>query len=151
MRSGTRRRRPSIQRRASLGYGGRPLRSTQDRLRAVGSTKTDVDDQIHALVEKIPRGFVVSYAALGRAMANPVSARRVGLAMSRAPDGLPWHRVVRAGGRLAELPSLGGKKLQRILLENEGVTFSKTGKVSPDHILTILPSARDRSITKDQT
>lgn len=101
-----------------------------------------IDRNIYDLVERIPRGFVCSYGALGLALEEPISPRRVGLAMSRAPKGLCWHRVVRAGGRLAELPSLGGKNLQRILLEKEGVIFDKSGKVPFEYILSILPRPR---------
>jgi len=104
-----------------------------------------VDAQIYALVRSIPWGFAVSYGALGRASKIPVSARRVGLALSRAPSSLCWHRVVRAGGHLANLPSLGGKRLQRILLEKEGVVFTKTGKVSHEYILASLGTALKRN------
>jgi alkylated DNA nucleotide flippase Atl1 len=68
-------------------------------------------------VRAIPEGFVRSYGDL-----SPGAPRFTGAALSRAaePDGLPWHRVVRADGSLAK----GAR--QRALLEAEGVPFRGT-------------------------
>ena len=50
-------------------------------------------------------------------------ARAVGYAMAACPNGrgIPWHRVVGAGGRLIIREPYGS--LQRRLLETEGVTI----------------------------
>ena len=52
-------------------------------------------------------------------------ARQVGWAMHGCPKGLPWQRVVGAGGKiLVNSLSVGdGALLQRRLLEMEGVHF----------------------------
>lgn len=52
-------------------------------------------------------------------------ARQVGWAMHGSPKGLPWQRVVGAGGKLLinSLSKDGGSLLQHHLLEAEGVAF----------------------------
>jgi alkylated DNA nucleotide flippase Atl1 len=52
-------------------------------------------------------------------------ARQVGWAMHGCPPGLPWQRVVGAGGKLLinSQVAQGGALLQRHLLEAEGVQF----------------------------
>jgi methylated-DNA-protein-cysteine methyltransferase related protein len=52
-------------------------------------------------------------------------ARQVGWAMHGCPAGLPWQRVVGAGGKILinSMSSPEGPLLQRKLLELEGVRF----------------------------
>jgi methylated-DNA-protein-cysteine methyltransferase-like protein len=69
----------------------------------------------------IPRGHVSSYGAVARAAGIPRGARLVVRTLSQS-EGLPWHRVVAAGGRIA-IPGEGGLD-QRFRLEMEGVKFS---------------------------
>jgi methylated-DNA-protein-cysteine methyltransferase-like protein len=76
---------------------------------------------LQAVVRKIPRGKVSTYGQVARAAGYPGAARQVVWAL-RATRGLPWHRVVGAGGRI-RLPGAAGLE-QRIRLEAEGVTFS---------------------------
>jgi methylated-DNA-protein-cysteine methyltransferase-like protein len=77
--------------------------------------------KIREKIMKIPRGQVSSYGAIARAAGFPGGARQVVRALSRSL-GLPWHRVVAAGGRIA-IPGEGGLD-QRFRLEMEGVKFS---------------------------
>ena len=70
---------------------------------------------------KIPRGQVSSYGAIARAAGMPGAARLVVRVLHQS-HGLPWHRVVAAGGRIA-LPGEHGFD-QRFRLEMEGVKFS---------------------------
>ena len=76
---------------------------------------------IRATIMKIPRGHVSSYGAVARAAGIPRGARVVVRTLSQS-HGLPWHRVVAAGGRIA-IPGEGGLD-QRFRLEMEGVKFS---------------------------
>ena len=74
-------------------------------------------------VSNIPGGSVVTYGDVALAANPPCSARQVGwaLRMAHPAQGLPWHRVVAAGGRIAlEGPS---SFEQRLRLEAEGVKF----------------------------
>ena len=77
--------------------------------------------RIRAAIMKIPRGKVSSYGAMARAAGLPGGARLVVRAVNQS-HGLPWHRVVAAGGRIA-LPGEHGFD-QRFRLEMEGVKFS---------------------------
>ena len=77
--------------------------------------------RIRETILKIPRGYVSSYGAIGRAAGYPNAARQVVRVLSQS-HGLPWHRVVAAGGRIA-IPGEGGLD-QRFRLEMEGVKFN---------------------------
>ena len=52
-------------------------------------------------VRAIPRGQVSSYGTIAKRAGLPGRARMVGYALKIAPNDLPWHRVVAAGGRIA--------------------------------------------------
>ena len=76
--------------------------------------------RIRATIMSIPHGYVSSYGAVARAAGIPRGARVVVRTLSQL-HGLPWHRVVAAGGRIA-IPGEGGLN-QRFRLEMEGVKF----------------------------
>ena len=80
-------------------------------------------DRVYRLVKQIPRGRVTTYGAIAKALREPGGARVVGYAMASTPSGrgIPWHRVVGAGGRI-RLPEPHASK-QRRLLETEGVVI----------------------------
>jgi methylated-DNA-protein-cysteine methyltransferase-like protein len=71
----------------------------------------------------VPKGRVITYGQLARAIKLRGGARAAGYAMAACPKGrgIPWHRVVGAGGRIL----LGEPRasLQRRLLESEGIEF----------------------------
>jgi methylated-DNA-protein-cysteine methyltransferase-like protein len=76
---------------------------------------------IRAMILKIPRGKVSTYGAVAAAAGYPRGARLTVRAVNQA-HGLPWHRVVAAGGRIA---TPGEHALdQRFRLEMESVKFS---------------------------
>lgn len=91
------------------------------RKRAKQTKSETMLPRIRATILKIPRGKVSSYGAIARAAGFPGAARQVVGAL-RQSHGLPWHRVVAAGGRIA-LPGESGFE-QRFRLETEGVGFS---------------------------
>ena len=78
-------------------------------------------NSVYKLVKKIPRGRVTTYGAIARALKLSGGARTAGRAMAACPSGrgIPWHRVVGAGGRL--LLREPNVSLQRKLLETEGL------------------------------
>ncbi len=81
--------------------------------------------QVYSVVRKIPRGKVLTYGQIAAILGSPYMARQVGWAMHGCPRGLPWQRVVGAGGKiLINSLSAGGPLLQRRLLEMEGVHFA---------------------------
>ena len=74
------------------------------------------------VVRRIPRGKVSTYGQVARAAGYPGAARQVVWALrSPAATGVPWHRVVGAGGNIL-LPGESGFE-QRLRLSAEGVCF----------------------------
>lgn len=78
---------------------------------------------IYKLVKQIPRGSVITYGGVAKKIRLRGGARVVGYAMAACPNGsgIPWHRVIGAGGHLRLNEPL--VSLQRRLLESEGVQF----------------------------
>lgn len=74
------------------------------------------------LVGRIPRGTVTTYGDLARLAGRPGAARAVGRIMAQAGrPGLPYHRVVAAGGVLGGFG--GHPALKARLLASEGLTI----------------------------
>jgi methylated-DNA-protein-cysteine methyltransferase-like protein len=84
------------------------------------------DGRVHALVRRVPSGRVVTYGQVAFLLRAPRAARAVGHAMRRCPPGVPWHRVVNGEGRLSRRANLDGLLRQRLLLEGEGVRFTRS-------------------------
>jgi methylated-DNA-protein-cysteine methyltransferase related protein len=78
-------------------------------------------EPVYKLVRRIPKGKVITYGGLARALRLRGGARTAGRAMFACPRGMgvPWHRVLGAGGRI--LLKEPRAALQRRLLESEGV------------------------------
>jgi methylated-DNA-protein-cysteine methyltransferase-like protein len=97
-------------------------------------TKTsDFDNWVKAVwqvVAGIPRGHVLTYGEVARLAGMSRAARRVSMAMRRAPRGmkLPWHRVINAQGKISFPTDSSGYQRQKELLEQEGVVFMN-GKI----------------------
>jgi alkylated DNA nucleotide flippase Atl1 len=76
--------------------------------------------RIEQAVRAIPRGKVSTYGGVARAAGFPGAARQVAATLRRG-FGLPWQRVLGAGGQI----KLTGDSAieQRLQLEAEGVRF----------------------------
>jgi methylated-DNA-protein-cysteine methyltransferase-like protein len=76
--------------------------------------------KIERAIRAIPRGKVSTYGAIARAAGLPGGARLVARVLRRS-YGLPWQRVLGAGGAI----KLTGDNAieQRLRLEAEGVRF----------------------------
>ena len=72
------------------------------------------------IIRKIPAGKVATYGQVAAAAGFPRGARQVVWALNTFP-GLPWHRVVGAGGAI-RVPGEHALE-QKMLLEMEGVAF----------------------------
>lgn len=83
-------------------------------------------DPVYQLVKLIPRGRVVTYGSLARALRLRGGARAAGRAMAATPSGkgIPWHRVVGERGKLLIREPYAS--LQRKLLESEGVMLTES-------------------------
>ena len=101
-------------------------------------------ERIWKAVAEIPYGEVASYGGIARRAGAPRRARLVGRALRLAPDSLklPWHRVLNAQGRISLPAGSKAHRMQRRLLEAEGVVFrngrvdrSRTGAPDLDALL----------------
>jgi len=86
-------------------------------------------EKLYALVKRIPKGRVLTYGELAKAIRLPGGARAAGRAMAACPSGrgIPWHRVLGAGGRILIREGYAGA--QRRLLQSEG-TWVVEGRVN---------------------
>ena len=82
--------------------------------------------KVYEIVKEIPKGSVSTYGQIAFLLDTPQSFRRVGQALSHAPEflKLPCHRVVNSKGRLVP-----GWIKQRDMLLKEGITFKDNGCV----------------------
>src|SRR5258706_9797693 len=80
-------------------------------------------DPVFRFVKLIPRGRVLTYGALAKALRLPGGARSAGRAMAATPSGkgIPWHRVLGERGKILIREPYAS--LQRKLLESEGVSI----------------------------
>jgi methylated-DNA-protein-cysteine methyltransferase-like protein len=86
---------------------------------------------LRRVVARIPKGKVATYGGVATAAGFPGAARQVAWALHNNSSGLPWHRVLGAGGRI-RLPGESGLE-QRMRLEQEGVAFSGSRVVMERH------------------
>lgn len=87
-------------------------------------------ERVIEIVKSVPVGRVVTYGQVALLAGAPRCARQVGMVLNglRAPEAVPWQRVINAQGKLSTY-KIGGGELQRALLEAEGVEFDDAGRV----------------------
>ncbi len=90
---------------------------------------------IYGAVARVPKGRVATYGQIAGEAGLPGHARMVGYALSSLPERsrVPWHRIVNAAGRISLRPGTDGRpmdRIQRFLLEREGVRFGGRGAIS---------------------
>ena len=84
---------------------------------------TSFQRRVLAVVRRVPVGRVTTYGTVARLAGKPRAARAVGNIMRDADaPGLPYHRVIAAGGALGGYG--GNSALKRSLLVAEGLTVS---------------------------
>lgn len=94
-----------------------------------GVQQASAVDRILAAVRAIPAGQVAGYGDVARRAGLPGRARLAARVLSLNEDeALPWHRVVRADGRIAFPPGSDGFREQQRRLRAEGVRVT-TGRV----------------------
>ena len=87
-------------------------------------------ERVYDLVRRIPRGRVASYGGVAAMLGRPRAARAVGQALRALPDDsdVPWWRVINARGEISVRGPGNIERLQRKLLEREGVRFNTSGR-----------------------
>jgi len=93
-------------------------------------------DPVYRIVKQIPRGRVLSYGALAKALRLRGGARSAGRAMAATPSGkgIPWHRVVGERGKILIREPYAS--LQKKLLESEGVKITESRVDLRNHLWT---------------
>jgi methylated-DNA-protein-cysteine methyltransferase-like protein len=82
-------------------------------------------ENIYEVVRRIPYGKVATYGQIAAIAGNPRWSRVVGYALhvNPDPDTIPCFRVVNRFGEPSAAFAFGGKNMQILLLEGEGVEF----------------------------
>jgi len=88
-------------------------------------------ERIYAVVRRIPRGRVATYGQVAALCGMPGRAREVGWALAalRSDSAVPWQRVINARGEVSGRGEPEAARVQRALLEREGVAFASSGRV----------------------
>jgi methylated-DNA-[protein]-cysteine S-methyltransferase len=83
---------------------------------------TDFQRAVLRAVMRVPRGEVITYGALARAIGQPKAARAVGRALGSNPIPIviPCHRVLASDGSLGGYSGRGGVRTKADLLRLEG-------------------------------
>jgi methylated-DNA-protein-cysteine methyltransferase related protein len=108
--------------------------------------RSDSYRRIYAVVRRIPRGRIATYGQVADLAGLGGHARQVGYALRAldAGDALPWHRVLNAQGSVSPRAEPGGDRVQRALLEREGIRFDGRGRADLDRF-GWRPRARRRA------
>lgn len=95
------------------------------------SAPRSTEAAILAAIRAIPAGEVAGYGQIAQRAGLPGRARLVARVLARGehPD-LPWHRVLRADGKIAFPPGSTGFIEQRKRLLAEGVAVDAAGRVA---------------------
>jgi methylated-DNA-[protein]-cysteine S-methyltransferase len=94
-------------------------RSSSRRILAQ-SEMTPFMRKVYAVVKKIPKGQVMTYAGVAKKIGSKGASRAVGTVLSKNFDPkIPCHRVIRSDGRIGSY-NRGGSRAKRALLKKEG-------------------------------
>jgi methylated-DNA-protein-cysteine methyltransferase related protein len=93
-------------------------------------------------VRRVPRGCVATYGDIAYAAGYPGAARQVAWALHAESVGLPWHRIVGAGGKILLSGEHGFE--QRLHLQAEGVQFLGLKVNMAAHRHTFFPIAKKK-------
>ena len=88
-------------------------------------------ERIYAVVRRIPRGRVATYGDVAELAGMPGRARQVGWALHAlgAHTRVPWQRVLNARGEVSPRGEPAAARVQRALLEREGIRFAASGRL----------------------
>ena len=91
---------------------------------------TDFQRKVWEAIAKIPKGKVLTYKQLAKAIGKPKAIRAVASACGKNPYApkVPCHRVIASDGKLGGYSGKGGVQTKEKLLKKEGLRLEK-GKV----------------------
>ncbi len=94
-------------------------------------------NRIYDLVRSIPVGRVATYGQIASLAGMYGQSRLVGYALNALSEGsdVPWQRVINSRGRISPRSDPEWEKLQRVMLESEGIVFDASGRVTLDRFL----------------
>ncbi|MGH4052739.1 MAG: MGMT family protein [Clostridium sp.] len=83
------------------------------------------------IIKEIPEGKVMTYGQIASQAGNHKGARQVARFLHTLSTRyeLPWHRVINSKGEIS-IQDFESSNLQKLLLENEGVKFTKRNTIS---------------------
>lgn len=88
-------------------------------------------EAVYAVVQRIPKGKVMTYGQIAAYLDNPRAARAVGYALkATGKRPIPWQRVINRHGGISGKDLSERPVIQRKLLEAEGVAFDAEGRCS---------------------
>jgi methylated-DNA-protein-cysteine methyltransferase related protein len=92
---------------------------------------TEFSKAVMTWVKKIPRGKVATYGQIARLAGKPHGARGVGWILNSSAEShnLPWQRVLNSRGKISFPVKSDEYKLQRSLLQKEGIKFDEDGAI----------------------
>mgnify|MGYP000001676233 FL=1 len=95
------------------------------------TASTSLRDAVCRLVPLIPAGYVATYGQIAAYADSPKAARQVGMVLAGLPEAtlIPWQRVINAQGAISPRSKPGAAEMQRILLEEEGISFRSDGTI----------------------
>ena len=96
-------------------------------------------ERVYRLVQKIPRGKVMTYGQLAEILGDGYTPRTVGFVMHNSDDNTPWHRVINAQGACSTGRIVLPHDKQQRMLEHEGVRFNEHGRCELKEYLWIPP------------
>ena len=87
--------------------------------------------RIYQIVRSIPKGRVATYGQVAQLAGLRGQARQVGYALHALAEDedVPWQRVINARGEVSLRGYNDNDRLQRMLLEEEGVRFDRRGRI----------------------
>jgi len=104
----------------------------------VSQRSPSFNEQVYAVVQRVPAGRVTTYGDVASVLGNPRLARQVGWALARLSAErarqVPWQRVINAQGRISSRGEVLRAEHQLELLEAEGVAFDAAGRCDLDAV-----------------
>ena len=91
---------------------------------------TKFTENVIHIIRHIPEGKVLTYGTIAALAGSPRGARQVTriLHSSSRKHNLPWHRVINSSGKIS-LKHPAAYHEQKVLLESEGIVFSKDDQI----------------------